>query len=1074
MRVIITAFVGGLGLFASICPVLAAMPYTFGGGKTPHQYTHLINTNQSQIVEPMSASLQNFPRVASVTFITDGKNLEFEFSDETITNCSNAGYSKEVSECTKAGKNPGKICPYNPEYADLCCDKDFKYNADECPYPLTLGTSCGGKYKCYCDRSLYPQGADKKCTSPQEFDTSDSCTEDGKTYYAKCKCPSGYTEICSGKNQEGKGTACSQNGDTKYTGCQCKAGYTLTCSDYGPSNPSDYCELNGNKYYKTCKDCSAFKYDENNCALALSGETCGGKYEACKAPILYADKTVSTEKLSGKTPIGIVFDVKNKLAVPFDTFAISNSGQTGCYMGQESGSVFNSYQIKIPSLEKCAKSEVSTCGINGKKNTAAILSQAAIFNDTAENKRECTPFLSGTAPIQKLDSISFPGVERCFSYVPQGCSESWCGMGQWFLPSAGQLVKYINNITAVNTAAKLVNKTIANTASFFVAYSSTNGNNTSSPYVNPYWAVSKDKSMREDGVGTNGSCSNCLFIPMIDYGDSSSYIEECRALGASQTACTESQYFLSQMSIANGKTCYKCQDIKAGDYLFSDRSTSYQLEEGKTAIGIVADPEKHTAVALELLEKMPWSSENVDTPVPNGYNTTAYADGQVYTQALVDFAASRGKTYPAASKAYEYEPEACKGKWCGKGSWYLGSYYEYTPLQIGGFYSADHSDARCPGGTATSKWYCGDIPYTLYKYDGTNLYSDSDLWTSNEGYASQAVYFLIGGSSSSYGRSKSSNYKVWPMINYGSGGSCGGDLTYDKDLSLDNTGYSCLSCKNPAGETKYICDCTETSLKAALTKLGLKFGSPVDKCPTNGTCSAQMCDNKYYLQGCKNKSGTISTGYNTGDRVYCSTTRTCNLIDYRADAQNKVDQSVDVGGDVDGDKIENDTITVVNACDTCALVGYYPKQPSGYLCQQETVSGKTCYKRCCPSGYTYNETTHECFKCADGTIYDETDGLCHYCSSADYYYNLEFHMCLQIANNCPANSKFCQLAADGRGCYSLTGYTKVSASNGACVGTYDADGPSGEGCYTCLNSDTEIGTYDTKCHNCLVKKVFEP
>ena len=285
------------------------------------QYTHLVKTSLNQF-EPLSgASLlldlpnRNSFQATSVQFITGGDNLDFgnmDFTDPTIEQCQRYGYS--LTSCG-AGQLQGLKCPYNSAYFDRCCDGRYKYDKSACNYPNTVSSdSCGGKYMCYCDRSLYPE---TKCASPMVAESGDSCIEDGVTYYAQCVCPSSYSQTCDGLNQEGSGEGCTQNGVTKYTSCQCKSGYNMTCSDFGPTNPSDYCLMNGIKYYNDCKTCekqedvdptscsngttleddgcggtrivcaacsSQYKYDENNCPSSKffhCGEGCDSLYEDC-------------------------------------------------------------------------------------------------------------------------------------------------------------------------------------------------------------------------------------------------------------------------------------------------------------------------------------------------------------------------------------------------------------------------------------------------------------------------------------------------------------------------------------------------------------------------------------------------------------------------------------------------------------------------------------------------------------------------------------------------------------------------------------------------------------------------
>ena len=243
------------------------------------QYTHLVHTSLNQTFEPMSRagfglSLPNRKsfKTSSVQFITGGSNIDFgnmDFGDPTIDQCKKEGYS--LTSCD-VGLLPGLKCPYNSAYFDKCCDARYKYDKSACSYPNTVsGDSCGGKYMCYCDRSLYPVTG---CSAPQVPEGT-GCVEDGKTYYSKCVCPSNYNQKCDGQNQQGVGTGCTQNGVTYYTSCQCKSGYSMTCSDLGPVTPSDYCLMNGIKYYNNCKTC------ENKCSLdsCPTGNIC--EYEDC-------------------------------------------------------------------------------------------------------------------------------------------------------------------------------------------------------------------------------------------------------------------------------------------------------------------------------------------------------------------------------------------------------------------------------------------------------------------------------------------------------------------------------------------------------------------------------------------------------------------------------------------------------------------------------------------------------------------------------------------------------------------------------------------------------------------------
>ena len=286
MRKVVTIGLSGL----VVCSFAGAgySSLTPGTAEFSQQYTHLIETNQSQTSESLSqtlslelpdtgsVSVKNFPKLANVTFITGGDKVNFstpEFLDTSADDCKRFGYT--LTSCN-TGYWKSNFCPYKNEYFKQCCADKYKYTADHCSYPNELSSdSCGGKYRCICNRTLYPV---ESCAAPQVV-SNDSCTEDGKKYYSECICPSNYTETCTGQNQQGRGTGCTYNGTTKYTACECKPGYNQTCTELGPVTPSDYCLMNNIKYYNNCKTCAnKCKLDSCPNGVVCTLEDCSGKY----------------------------------------------------------------------------------------------------------------------------------------------------------------------------------------------------------------------------------------------------------------------------------------------------------------------------------------------------------------------------------------------------------------------------------------------------------------------------------------------------------------------------------------------------------------------------------------------------------------------------------------------------------------------------------------------------------------------------------------------------------------------------------------------------------------------------
>ena len=289
MRIIRTIIFCASMVVYSSTAVRASVNNNQIGGLSNNPDATLIEKNQNrfefgpqtlslELPDAGSVSVKNFPKLASVHFLTESNSLQFNvpaFEDTSVQNCKDLGYTK--TSCSSG--NPSVLCPYNNAYFKECCDASYKYTADSCTYPNTISkTSCGGKYQCTCDTTLYPVTS---CTSPQTpaMGSGSSCTANGVTRYSECVCPSNYTETCTGQNQQGRGTGCTYKGTTKYTACECKPGYNQTCTELGPVTPNDYCLMNGIRYYNNCKSCeNKCKLDSCPAGVSCTLEDCSGKY----------------------------------------------------------------------------------------------------------------------------------------------------------------------------------------------------------------------------------------------------------------------------------------------------------------------------------------------------------------------------------------------------------------------------------------------------------------------------------------------------------------------------------------------------------------------------------------------------------------------------------------------------------------------------------------------------------------------------------------------------------------------------------------------------------------------------
>lgn len=195
-------------------------------------------------------------------------------------------------------------------------------------------------------------------------------------------------------------------------------GYTMTEADCG----------NAVKFLKCPHDQSKM--------FCLSQEEIEGDTVAHVGDIMYSDKTFSTELIKGKTPIGVVFDDANHLAVALD--------QTSLYWSTE--------RVDIPTLENCG--EPSSCSTNGKQNTATIIAYATSSGKTGK----------------------YPAAEYCTSYKPSTVyqDEVWYAEGQWFLPSMKELQTLYNNKAVVNASLQKVNAVILFSNNYWSSTESSN------------------------------------------------------------------------------------------------------------------------------------------------------------------------------------------------------------------------------------------------------------------------------------------------------------------------------------------------------------------------------------------------------------------------------------------------------------------------------------------------------------------------------------------------------------------------------------------------------------------------
>ena len=150
-----------------------------------------------------------------------------------------------------------------------------------------------------------------------------------------------------------------------------------------------------------------------------------------KLSILYGDGTVAIGIVTGKTPIGIVFDKENRLAVALTD--VKKDGTAG-----SEPMPWSSDSCDTPGLQNCTDTEIPygtdltpiTCGVDGRLNTNAIL--ASTCNGTT---------YAATATN---------------NYQPAGCTKDFCKKSKWFLPSMRDLQNIYLQKTQINDSLTLL------------------------------------------------------------------------------------------------------------------------------------------------------------------------------------------------------------------------------------------------------------------------------------------------------------------------------------------------------------------------------------------------------------------------------------------------------------------------------------------------------------------------------------------------------------------------------------------------------------------------------------------
>ena len=462
-------------VFASDWPVLGHAPLL--QDTDSHTYTHILG------LEPIPNSYQlakaTFLPDAAESVFGNRDSLD---KDYNTADCADKSSLYTTKNCTypRAVVYTSK-CPFAPGYYKECaCLPQFKISSCTSPKILSSPTCNGKAASCICPASVSLVYTNDRCTQYCDGNCiAKSCTptasETGCKYGTTsasnncggtrtvCK-PCNLTP-CSGisskpANSSYTTSSCTDCSGTKTinTGWSCNSGYHQSGSScvkdctpatnetgcsYGTYSCSDGCggtrtccsacskptcsgisSKPSNSSYTTasCTDCSGTRTINTgwscNSGYHQSGSSCV-QDKAAVGDILYSDMTTSSSIISGKTPIGVVFDPDNKKAAALTEFS--------------SSVLWSTTNFDIPSLPNYPYSSKNSAMTdnNGKQYTKII------YDYCTANGKTCQAAVD------------------IYNYSTAGTSR-----GTWYLGDIATMNKLFEGMATVNSTITRLGKTL--------------------------------------------------------------------------------------------------------------------------------------------------------------------------------------------------------------------------------------------------------------------------------------------------------------------------------------------------------------------------------------------------------------------------------------------------------------------------------------------------------------------------------------------------------------------------------------------------------------------------------------
>ena len=228
--------------------------------------------------------------------------------------------------------------------------------------------------------------------------------------YAQCSPAQSCVELGYKETTNKGGCLKCPFGNSYYCPERCDVSYQYTCTGANEQPGTDKC---GDKY-KSCNCTSGFEWKDGKCQTkeAILGECTGYAKNCAIGQILNSDGTCSNDKVSGKTPIGVVAYISSGKDKCGQALALKDLGNM-----RWSNGLFDVPDLPNYTSISAAEKDFDSCG-----NTQMI--------------------------IKLGNANTYPAAWGAVGFAPAAAPES---KGKWCLPAAGVGCSMMNNYDKINS-----------------------------------------------------------------------------------------------------------------------------------------------------------------------------------------------------------------------------------------------------------------------------------------------------------------------------------------------------------------------------------------------------------------------------------------------------------------------------------------------------------------------------------------------------------------------------------------------------------------------------------------------